>query len=89
MDDTILLCDQDTILQEAQNLIALTNQQTPLFGGESTPMHNTSFDSVTPQRQVVQTPNTVLRTPAHGGGAPGTLLIYLSYHLYVVYCHYF
>jgi hypothetical protein len=62
---------EDTILQEAQNLIALTNTQTPLLGGENTPMVNSNFDSVTPQRQVAQTPNVVLKTPAHAGPAGG------------------
>lgn len=62
---------EDTILQEAQNLIALTNTQTPLLGGDSTPMVNSNFDSVTPQRQIAQTPNVVLKTPAHGALASG------------------
>uniref|UniRef100_A0ACB8GF06 CDC5 cell division cycle 5-like protein n=1 Tax=Sphaerodactylus townsendi TaxID=933632 RepID=A0ACB8GF06_9SAUR len=62
---------QDRILQEAQNLMALTNVDTPLKGGLNTPLHESDFSGVTPQRQVVQTPNTVLstpfRTPSHGG----------------------
>eukprot|EP00069_Balaena_mysticetus_P000077 bmy_00024T0 len=61
---------QDRILQEAQNLMALTNVDTPLKGGLNTPLHESDFSGVTPQRQVVQTPNTVLstpfRTPSHG-----------------------
>ncbi|CAI5769085.1 cell division cycle 5-like protein [Lacerta agilis] len=61
---------QDRILQEAQNLMALTNVDTPLKGGLNTPLHESDFTGVTPQRQVVQTPNTVLstpfRTPSHG-----------------------
>ncbi|XP_051780373.1 cell division cycle 5-like protein [Erpetoichthys calabaricus] len=62
---------QDRILQEAQNLMALTNVDTPLKGGLNTPLHESDFSGVTPQRQIVQTPNTVLatpfRTPTHGG----------------------
>ncbi|KAM5163043.1 cell division cycle 5-like protein [Mantella aurantiaca] len=54
---------QDRILQEAQNLMALTNVDTPLKGGLNTPLHESDFTGVTPQRQVVQTPNTVLSTP--------------------------
>jgi len=54
---------QDNILQEAQNLMALTNVDTPLKGGLNTPLHNSDFSSVTPQRQIVATPNTVLSTP--------------------------
>ncbi|CAD7676685.1 unnamed protein product [Nyctereutes procyonoides] len=61
---------QDRILQEAQNLMALTNVDTPLKGDLNTPLHESDFSGVTPQRQVVQTPNTVLstpfRTPSHG-----------------------
>uniref|UniRef100_A0AAY5EX36 Cell division cycle 5-like protein n=1 Tax=Electrophorus electricus TaxID=8005 RepID=A0AAY5EX36_ELEEL len=54
---------QDKILQEAQNLMALTNVDTPLKGGLNTPLHESDFSGVTPQRQVIQTPNTVLSTP--------------------------
>uniref|UniRef100_A0A3Q2D2A6 Cell division cycle 5-like protein n=1 Tax=Cyprinodon variegatus TaxID=28743 RepID=A0A3Q2D2A6_CYPVA len=54
---------QDRILQEAQNLMALTNIDTPLKGGLNTPLHESDFSGVTPQRQQVQTPNTVLSTP--------------------------
>ncbi|XP_074093173.1 cell division cycle 5-like protein isoform X2 [Macrotis lagotis] len=61
---------QDRILQEAQNLMALTNIDTPLKGGLNTPLHESDFSGVTPQRQIIQTPNTVLstpfRTPSHG-----------------------
>eukprot|EP01134_Creolimax_fragrantissima_P007395 CFRG7395T1 len=58
---------EDTILQEAQNLIALTNAQTPLLGGDNVTLNQSSFKGVTPQRQIMQTPNTVLKTPAHAG----------------------
>ena len=54
---------EDTILQEAQNIIALQNVQTPLKGGENVPLHETSFEGVTPRKQTVQTPNVVLGTP--------------------------
>uniref|UniRef100_A0A673CTD1 Cell division cycle 5-like protein n=1 Tax=Sphaeramia orbicularis TaxID=375764 RepID=A0A673CTD1_9TELE len=54
---------QDRILQEAQNLMALTNIDTPLKGGLNTPLHESDFSGVTPQRQQIQTPNTVLSTP--------------------------
>ena len=65
---------QDTVLQEAQTILALQNVQTPLKGGENTPLHETSFDSVTPKKAVVQTPNMVLGTPFRtpGGGGPGS-----------------
>ncbi|CAG6016432.1 unnamed protein product [Menidia menidia] len=61
---------QDRILQEAQNLMALTNIDTPLKGGLNTPLHESDFSGVTPQRQTVQTPNTVLTTPFRTPG-PG------------------
>lgn len=64
---------QDTILQEAQNIMALTNVDTPLKGGLNTPLHDSDFSSVTPRPATVQTPNTVLgtpyRTPGRGEGA--------------------
>lgn len=56
---------QDKILQEAQNIMALQNTDTPLKGGLNTPLHNDGgdFSGATPQREVVSTPNTVLTTP--------------------------
>lgn len=56
---------QDKILQEAQNIMALQNTDTPLKGGMNTPLHNEGgdFSGATPQRDVVATPNTVLTTP--------------------------
>ena len=56
---------QDRILQEAQNLMALTNVDTPLKGGlnPTTTLHESDFSGVSPQQEVVQTPNIVLATP--------------------------
>jgi len=56
---------QDKILQEAQNIMALQNTDTPLKGGINTPLHNEGgdFGGITPAREVVQTPNTVITTP--------------------------
>lgn len=53
----------DRILQEAQNVMALTHVDTPLKGGLNTPLHNTDFSGVMLQTQLVATPNTVLATP--------------------------
>ena len=65
---------QDTILQEAQTILALQNVETPLKGGENTPLHESNFEGVTPHKAAVQTPNIVLgtpfRTPSQAG--PGT-----------------
>jgi hypothetical protein len=75
-------------MKEAQNLVALTSMinvkpklmslgsQTPLAGGENPALHPSDFKGVTPQRQVIQTPNiltTPLRAPKDGphGFTPG------------------
>ncbi|XP_047128533.1 cell division cycle 5-related protein isoform X1 [Hydra vulgaris] len=61
---------QDTIFQEAQNIIALQQVDTPLKGGINTPMYTSNFDGATPKHQQIQTPNlmiaTPFRTPADG-----------------------
>lgn len=51
-------------MQEAQNLIALTNVETPLKGGLNTPLFESDFSGITPRRDIIQTPNTMLGTPA-------------------------
>jgi pre-mRNA-splicing factor CDC5/CEF1 len=53
----------DKILQEAQNIMALTHVDTPLKGGLNTPLHESDFSGVTPQHGAVATPNTVIATP--------------------------
>ncbi|KXJ23705.1 cell division cycle 5-related protein [Exaiptasia diaphana] len=55
--------EQDTILTEAQNILALSNVDTPLKGGLNTPMHESDFQGVTPKPQAIQTPNMLLSTP--------------------------
>jgi len=50
-------------LQEAQNIMALSNVDTPLKGGLNTPLHESDFTGVTPHHQVAQTPNTLIQTP--------------------------
>ncbi|ESO92544.1 hypothetical protein LOTGIDRAFT_190497 [Lottia gigantea] len=59
---------QDNILQEAQNIMALTNVDTPLKGGLNTPLHESDFSGVTPRHQIAQTPNTILSTPSRTPG---------------------
>ncbi|XP_064627229.1 cell division cycle 5-like protein [Lineus longissimus] len=64
---------QDTILQEAQNIMALTNVDTPLKGGLNTPIHESDFSGVTPKHHMAATPNTMLtpfRTPGQDGMTP-------------------
>lgn len=65
------------ILQEAQNMMALTHVDTPLKGGLNTPLHNSDFSGVVPQAQTMSTPNTVLATPfrtsrSDGSATPGS-----------------
>ncbi|KAI8368901.1 pre-mRNA splicing factor component-domain-containing protein [Choanephora cucurbitarum] len=53
----------DNLMVEARNLIALSNAQTPLLGGENTKLHEgTGFEGVTPKTAPIQTPNP-LATP--------------------------
>ena len=56
---------QDHVLQEAQNIMALQNTDTPLKGGVNTPLHNEGgdFSGMTPRPEMQATPNTVLTTP--------------------------
>lgn len=51
------------VLQEAQNMMALTHVDTPLKGGLNTPLYNPDFGGSLPQSQAIATPNTVLATP--------------------------
>lgn len=68
----------DTLLSEAQNILALHKTQTPLIGGENQPLQASDFSGATPQRAPVQTPN-VLATPLRRGvgstpaGAPASV----------------
>lgn len=43
--------------------MALTHVDTPLKGGLNTELQNVDFSGVTPQRQIITTPNTILGTP--------------------------
>lgn len=56
---------------EARNLIALSNAQTPLLGGENTSLASgTGFEGATPKHMAIQTPNpmaTPMRSSTFGG----------------------
>nr|SVE75628.1 EOG090X02CC [Daphnia hispanica] len=71
----------DKILQEAQNLMALTHVETPLMGGTNAPLVNPDFAGATPSKDGVATPNTLLSTPFRtpggtaGAATPGMLSI--------------
>lgn len=74
---------EDRLRVEAQNLRALTSTQSSLLGGENTPLHETGgtgFGGITPQRDVMSTPNplatplrtsngTIAATPRAGTGS--------------------
>lgn len=53
----------DRIMQEAQNIMALTHVETPLKGGLNTPLHDSDFSSTVPKGSAIATPNTVIATP--------------------------
>ena len=56
------MAGHDKVLQEAQNIMALSNVETPLKGGENV-MAMGDFEGSTPVPEAVATPNTVLTTP--------------------------
>jgi pre-mRNA-splicing factor CDC5/CEF1 len=67
---------EDHIANEIKNIKALTNNQSALLGGENADLQegagSTGFESATPRRQVIATPNplaTPLRNNANGVGA--------------------
>ncbi|EDW04547.1 GH23816 [Drosophila grimshawi] len=66
----------DRIMQEAQNMMALTHTETPLKGGLNTPLHESDFSGVLPKAAAIATPNTVIATPfrtqREGGTGAGT-----------------
>ncbi len=56
--------NEDTILTESQNILALQIVDTPLKGGVNTPLHSNEFSTgATPAHKTVQTPNTMFQTP--------------------------
>jgi len=55
---------ENTVITEAQNILALQVVDTPLKGGLNTPLHNNDFSTgVTPLHKTIQTPNTMFQTP--------------------------
>ncbi|CAG0915920.1 unnamed protein product [Notodromas monacha] len=61
----------DKVLQEAQNLVAMTNIDTPLKGGANIDIPDPDFSGVTPQSKALATPNVVLGTPLMKAGFEG------------------
>ena len=67
----------DTVMMEAQNILSLSHSQTPLKGGENTPLVNSDFSSATPSHKSISTPNvlmTPLRTPIKPSSSSSTPL---------------
>lgn len=66
---------EDHIANEIRNIRALTETQSSLLGGENTPLYegsgSTGFDSVTPRRQHMETPNP-MATPFRANGVGAT-----------------
>ncbi|KAJ3041850.1 CDC5 cell division cycle 5-like protein [Rhizophlyctis rosea] len=60
----------DSLKQQARNLRALTEAQTPLLGGDVNIEGDISFEGVTPARTTMATPNP-LSTPRAANGASG------------------
>ncbi|QQP51963.1 Uncharacterized protein FKW44_013463, partial [Caligus rogercresseyi] len=67
----------DKVLQEAQNIMALTNVDTPLKGGTNNELiqNGGHFSGVAPGKDSIRTPNTVLSTPFRNkeGLTPGSI----------------
>jgi len=64
--------ESDVVLTEAQNLIKLTQQQTPLAGEENVNLHASDFSGITPQRMASATPNPIA-TPTPGVSVRGSV----------------
>ncbi|KAJ9089547.1 Pre-mRNA-splicing factor cef1 [Entomophthora muscae] len=62
----------DTVLQEAQNQLAMTNAQTPLLGGDNDGLDRmdtgTGFDGATPRKAITSTPHPMVSTPSSTPG---------------------
>ena len=51
---SVLKITADTVMIESQRLLSLQTAQTPLKGGESTPMHDADFGGITPKPKALQ-----------------------------------
>ncbi|KAJ5073056.1 cell division cycle 5-like protein [Anaeramoeba ignava] len=56
---------EDILRTEAENIIALTNAQTPLLGGSNAPLHSSDFTGVLPKSNPLQTPNVLVSSLAN------------------------
>mmetsp|Transcript_162 Transcript_162/g.340 ORF Transcript_162/g.340 Transcript_162/m.340 type:complete len:813 (-) Transcript_162:251-2689(-) len=64
---------RDNVMEEAQNLIRLTREQTPLKGGESAVLNPSDFSGITPRDRRLTTPSQfAAMTPGRDGSqTPG------------------
>lgn len=67
----------DSVMQEAANLIALSQAQTPLIGGQNQALGQSDFSGATPRNRTVATPNVLLtpapnKTPSKNSNVPQT-----------------
>ena len=79
----------DKILQEAQNLMALTHVETPLMGGSNAPLYNPDFGGATPSKDGVATPNTLLSTPFRTPRGDGTRSYIIFTSIFIRFYSYF
>ncbi|KFA51660.1 hypothetical protein S40293_02804 [Stachybotrys chartarum IBT 40293] len=66
---------EDHIANEIRNIRALNDTQSALLGGENTPLRegagSTGFETATPRKHVVATPNPMATPLRSGAGGPG------------------
>ncbi|EFX05898.1 cell division control protein [Grosmannia clavigera kw1407] len=69
--------EEDRVANEIRNIRALTETQSSLLGGENTPLRegagSTGFETATPRKQVLATPNPLATPLRNGGGTGGAL----------------
>ncbi|KRY49737.1 Cell division cycle 5-like protein [Trichinella britovi] len=52
----------DAVMTEAENLLKMQNLETPLKGGLNPEIESSDFSGITPRRDVVQTPNIMMKS---------------------------
>jgi pre-mRNA-splicing factor CDC5/CEF1 len=62
---------RDTLLEEAQNLIAMTNASSSLSGGDNAYLHPSDYGGITPKDRQLATPSQLAgETPSRSGATP-------------------
>lgn len=62
-------------------MMALTHVDTPLKGGLNTELQNSDFGGVTPSKDIVATPNTVLTTPFRSHRGPDGKCFFIIFYI--------